>query len=610
MTHAELAPIVIAALLLERSSVPKSKAARFSIARVTNNGPLGIVGLILSSRNSKSIATIESFLLLLLLVETTGLQFSSTILLSDLQDSAIISNKGVVQLNTLVSSNQQKITVNEHFYRVMGPEFPVFGEWSSNNTKVPQGTGLSETGIISRAFLPFSQAQERIATRFYEGGAAVLNSSTTCMRPDIESFQFAIFTWATDQENYFCELNATLDYGLSIQNAEGNESYVLQRHSAIPFTCAIPGRFDGYGWQSTMCFVGGVGGTLWPPSEGPKAARVDEPWSTNSSIYLVFATNMRTSDWALADETGAMNNGSLFSPATSDYGEWRSYQLLPDRFLNASLCFQAYNLVYSYVQMEAMAPLMEPSITYDRVSGGINTASVQRYFGASSEWSPPGQREVLQISQQSNPPPSATKDSQEYTMNKLGGRVYDELVSSPYANYSILACYHCISGYSFALHPDTSAILGNILNSTSRAVDLLQTYVTSIVTILYLDNVRKFTVPEDVTLSSMQTVVTAHGCRDRGGCSGFISVVTLLAIHLSITLAITTRYLVRTRYSRHSSVWYAVAQLLSKELQDVTENCSCSSDKDVERAMKQEGNDELVKVGRVPNSRRVEILKH
>ncbi|KAJ2985219.1 hypothetical protein NUW58_g5651 [Xylaria curta] len=601
---------MIAALILERSSVPKPKAASFSIARATNNGPLDIISLILLSRNWKSIATIESFLLLLLLLETTGLQFSSTILLSDLRDSAVLDDKTIVQLNTFASRNQQSYTKQTHLYRLMSPNFPVFGEWPSNNTKAPQDTGLSETGIVSRAFLPFSQSKERISTRSYKGSTTMLNSNTACMRPELQSFRFIVYSWQGRNGTFWGRLNATLDYDLSIQNAKANESCGIGNCSVIPFSCDVVGVTDGYGWQSSMCFLGGVGGTLWPLTVGPREASVGTPWSANSSIYLILATNMRPADWLLADELGALNNGSIFSPEISDYEEWRSYRLLPDRFLNASLCFQAYNLVYSYVQMETIAPLVEPNVTYDQGSGGINTLGVQRYFGADPEWSAPGQRGILQISQKSNQPSGPNDYNREFTISRMGEKVYEELVSFPYTNYSTLSCYHCTSGSTFAVHPDLIAVLGNIFNSTSRAVDLLQTYTTSIVMTLYYESLRTFTVPENVTLSSVQTVVTAHGCRDQGGCSGFTSVVTLLAVHLTVVLIITARFIARTRYSRNSSVWCAVAQLDSKGLQDMADKLSRSRDKDVERAIKQAGNDELVKIGRIPNSRRVGIIKH
>ncbi|KAI1176750.1 hypothetical protein F4777DRAFT_597173 [Nemania sp. FL0916] len=602
---------MIAALILERSSVAKSKVARFSIARTTNNGPLDIVSLILSPRNLKSIAIVESSLLFLLLFETTGLQFSSTILLADIHDSAVVSNKAIIQLNTFDSISQQNTTVQTKLYRILQPSYAVFGEWPSSNTKAPQRSGLSETGIVSRAFLPLIQPEERIATRFYEGGATLLNLNTACVRPEITNFNFRTWRWPIPEKlSSWGQLNATLDYDLSIRNAKANESCGLQNCSAIPFSCDIAGAYDGSGWQTTMCFLGGVGGTLWPYIEGPRTAKIDIPWSVNSSIYLVLASNMRQADWLSAKEAGVLTNETGFSPVISDYEEWRSYQLLTGRLLNVSLCFQAYNLVFSSVQMEARASLMEPSINYNRSSGDTETGDIQRYFGADPKLTAPEQRGILTIGQKFDRIAKADDGNQELTMRQLGERIYSELALSPYTNASIVTCYHCSSGESIDLHPDLYAIIANIFNSTSRAVDMVQTYVASIATTIYYDSLKKFTVPENVTLSSVQTVQTAHGCRSQDGCAGFISVVTLLGVHLVVILTVTIRYVARTRYSRYSNVWSAIAQVDPREIQDVADDCTCSRDRDVERTMKQAGSDELVRIGRIPDSQRVGVLKY
>ncbi|KAI0144381.1 hypothetical protein GGR57DRAFT_517998 [Xylariaceae sp. FL1272] len=597
---------MISALIFEKSSVPKCKAASFSVARVTNNGPFGLLRLVLSLRNKRSIAAIESLLLFVLLLETIGLQLSSTILLSDLHDSAVLQEKTVTQLNTLVTRDQQHLTTDRHEYRQLESIFPVFGERQAKNTEPAQESGLSETGILSRAFLPMTQPDERLATRFYDGGAVVLNSNTACMRPEMRDFQFGVGVWEFSMKSMWGILNGTLDYHSSIKGAS-NGSCGSQDCPVIPFSCFLAGVFDGYGYQSSLCVLGGVGGNHWPPTVGPQEASISKPWVANSTIYLILATNMKETDWDTAAETGALSNEVVTSPESiHDYGEWRSYKLLPDRFFNASLCFQAYNLIYPRVRMSTDVPLFEPSISYDEDSGGINTLSIQRHFGAGLGLAAPSRRGILQIDQMSDIT-DAHDDRHNLTMSQIGERVYGELVTAPYSNYSTNLCYHCAFGEPFGIHKDLVAVLGNMFDSTARAVDMLQTYLTSIVTTCYYDSLKKFTAAENVTLASVETVITAHGCGARGGCSGFITVTSLLVVHIAVVLAITTRYTTQIRYSRYSNVWYAIAQLNSEELRDVMDSCSCSSDKDAECTMEEAGKDELVNIGRMLHSERVGI---
>ncbi|KAI8632518.1 hypothetical protein F5Y19DRAFT_492333 [Xylariaceae sp. FL1651] len=599
---------MMAGLILERSFVLKSQVAHFSILRVISNGPASIVRRILASCNLKMIVRIESLLGIILLFVTTGLQFSSTILLSDLYESNINGDKVTVQLQSFLSETQQRITTTQHLYSVLEPTFAIYGESALNTTKLPDSYGLSDSGIVERAFLPIGESEKRMKVRSYEGGATIFNSRTACMRPEILNWELGASSWDNREDSGFGQLNATLDYGLSIEKTGANGTCSSESCPDIPFSCYLAGAYDGYGWQSTYCFVGGVGGTLWPPTEGPGTATIDKPWSVNSSIYIVFSTNMRNEDWATADSLGILSNDSLAAPTMSDYEEWRSYQIMPGRFVNASLCFQAYNLVFSYVHMTAMGAVMEPNITYNSSTGGIDTRTVQSYFGSDSTRQDPSQRGLLQIENTQNQPISGFDENRDLTIQKLSMKIYGELVSDPYTNNSILACYHCSCGDVTPNHPDLTSLLGDTLNSTSRAADLIQTYVFSLALIIYYQSLETFTVPVNVTLSSIQTTMTAQACRSRGGCSGFVSIVTLLVIHATIVIVITTLYITKTRFSRYSNVWHAVSQLASGELDDIMASSSSSSDRKAVRTIKREGNYH-VKIGIRPGSGRIGVIK-
>ncbi len=606
---------VLAGLILERSFVSRSKVAHFSIIRATTTGPTTLMHLILSSQNIRTIFKIESLLALLLLLNSTGLQFSSTILLSDIYGTVVTGDKGAVEVRNFYSANQQSITRNEHFYKTLQPIFAVYGELPSNTTRMPSANGLSDTGIIERAFLPIGESQERIAVRSFEGEATAFSLRTACMRPDIRDFEFGVYEWVDSEEDsgkgeVFGQFNATLDYGLSIRKTGANDTCGSQDCPAIPFSCYLSGAFDGDEWQSTFCFIGGVGGTLWPPEEGPGSTSLDNPWAVNSSIYLVFSNNMRTVDWVTADSLGSLYNYSLIASTASDYEEWRSYQLIPGRFLNASLCFQSYSLGLASVRMAATGAIMEPNITRDLDTGRTNTDAVQTYFGTDPTRPEPGQRGILQIETIQSQPLGSQDESRNITLRKVGEMMYEELVMDPYSNVSLLACYHCTCGSVAEFHIDLTTVLANTINSTLRAADILQTNLFSIAMTVYYQSLETFTVPENVTISSIRTVMTAQGCKIRGGCSGFVSVLTLLAVHITVILVITTLYTMRTRFSKPSNVWCAVSQLASDELCDVMDTSGGLSDKIVAQGMEREGKDYAVKIGNLPGSKGVGVLRH
>ncbi|KAI1132728.1 hypothetical protein F5Y10DRAFT_260883 [Nemania abortiva] len=141
----------------------------------------------------------------------------------------------------------------------------------------------------------------------------------------------------------------------------------------------------------------GVVGSPWLSYQEPQDTIINEPWSINSSIFLVFSTNMKNSDWEVAENLGIFKDGSLDAPVQRGHEEWMSYQVIPDLFVNASLCFQANSLAYSDANMVAMGDLTEPVFTYDSQTGSIDTNAVQTFFGVNQSRRDPRERGILQV---------------------------------------------------------------------------------------------------------------------------------------------------------------------------------------------------------------------
>ena len=126
---------------------------------------------------------------------------------------------------------------------------------------------------------------------------------------------------------------------------------------------------------------------------------------------------------------------------------------------------------------------------------------------------------------------------------------------------------------------------------------------------VYRQSLKTFAKSDKVAVSSACTVLTANLCRAHGGCSGFISVIILLAVHLATVTIITALYISQTRFSRHSNAWHAVAQLVSNDLYSVLLRSSNLSDQDVTRFIEKEGNNDMVAVGKLQGSSRVEFSR-
>lgn len=607
---------MLAAIMLEKRSVPKSKAVHFSVLRGVGAGPLTLMRLIASSRRLAMLLCVETVLTFLLLLGSLGLQFTSTILLSDLDTSAITSSITQTQLQTLLSVSQERMTTSTHAYSRSQPVFAVFGEVQTNATTRPDVRGYSSTGLVQRAFLPLQSSAQRAATRSYEGYSTTMSSDVACMRPNIKGLQYNSDRWDEWVDQYWGVFNGTLDYVSSLEDAGKTPPYDLESCPPLSFNCEIPGTGgDQYGWQSNLCYINGVGGTTWPGDTGPAGTTIDQPWSINSTITLVSSTNMRLQDWGSIYQANGTSNHRLGDDTAVDEGEWKSYQIIPGRFVNVSVCFNSFNLMHTYVKMAAAGNITEPVVTYDSVTGSANTSSVREHFGISSS-GPSDARGILQISEIRDssvqydpvPPMGSTEADQNFTIGVLKREIYSELVEGLEPNITISVCEHCATAGG-SLHPDLGLTIEDTLQSTGRAADAIHLHVHSIAMTIFYDLQKRFARSQEVAVSSVQPVLTAIDCRERGGCSGFTAVVTLLGGHLVIVGIITALYVTQTRFSRYSNLWHTVSQLLGEELRDIVESSHDIADKEVLRTMNNEAGNYMVKLGRSPESKRIEVLR-
>lgn len=348
-TQATVCTAMLSALFLERQYVPKSEAPQFSILRTVNDGPLRLAQLIFKPKQFSRMLCIETALVFALVVSTLFLQFTSTILFSDLHESEIAADRASFPVNDYIAQHVDglySIDVSQ-----LPPTNAVFGELPSNRTSDPDSVGFSNAGPLKRAFLPLREAKMRTAIHSYSGNAATLSSNVACMRPNMQS------TYYGDQQGTnlnpatydFGRINGTLHYGESLQKAHSVTSLCdLKGCLTSRFQCNLPGGYETHpGWRSSLCLVGAVDG-YWPRGSSLEWDSDSQPWSNHSLVYLLFSTNMYTSDWNASHSPRTLEA----SPATN-VGEWKSYEIKQDRFINVTLCFSTFHAELKSVDMVA-----------------------------------------------------------------------------------------------------------------------------------------------------------------------------------------------------------------------------------------------------------------
>ncbi|KAI1762812.1 hypothetical protein GGR53DRAFT_467960 [Hypoxylon sp. FL1150] len=93
---------MLASLIFEKHNVRKSDIAFFSIIRDINDGPRKLAELVAYSR--QGIFRMESLLVFCLVISTLALQFSSTILFSDLREISIAGNSALFSVHDYVKA--------------------------------------------------------------------------------------------------------------------------------------------------------------------------------------------------------------------------------------------------------------------------------------------------------------------------------------------------------------------------------------------------------------------------------------------------------------------------------------------------------------------------
>ncbi|GAW12328.1 hypothetical protein ANO14919_016930 [Xylariales sp. No.14919] len=603
---------MIAALVLEKRSTRKSDVAYLSIARSISDGPRKVVQLLLSSRSWSVLIYVELWLLCLLASVMLALQFSSTLLLSDIHDFIIVSdvearpvqNRGSftglrdngVQTPTLVSND---------------PTYAVFGEERSTSNMTPTASGFSDTGIIRRGYLPFIGSENRTSVREYRGSTLVTNSHIVCVRPQIQGH---IIPQTGLEYSGVGRMAGVLHYGESIRQAhEGLGSLCARpRCEDVSFDCSIPGVLENVSAQSNLCFIETVGVTtdaisiLYSYELLEFLNTESEPWSLNSTMFLIFRSTLTT------DDLNEIVDAYPIPPAEAT-GEWNRYEVVNSRFVDVSLCFTRFYIESHYVNMTAQRPTREPIVIWDGFTAEHDTTAASAFIGLESPMKAPRDRGLMdmEILAKSDESVTDTKAIDGLTSAELSAVILQTSIIGVTTNLflpgSISGCLLC-NDYSFATSQEFGLLFSDIIDSTGRAASALHAFIALASATVYDTYLKAFNITELVDVS-VTTLVRTPGPCSKHRCSGFITVTALLGAHLVIVMVITALFVGQVRYSRCSNTWHAVAQLISEELEDVLNKSNNAKDGLITKALRSDGKDDFVKLGLTSGSARVQIFK-
>lgn len=193
---------MLAAVVLESSWARLHAVAKISIMRATTPQPRQLLDLVPAILGPNwAMAGVRSVALslatVLLVLTTMALQFSSTLLLSDIRLGQLpgIPSQRFVAYDFVYPKYQQMqefgpgvalgamgsgsypIQLRTPTWSRNPPAYPAFAEYSR---PLPQVGAVDDTGVLLRAFLPFADANSRESVRNYSGDAMVLDARVSC----------------------------------------------------------------------------------------------------------------------------------------------------------------------------------------------------------------------------------------------------------------------------------------------------------------------------------------------------------------------------------------------------------------------------------------------
>ncbi|KAI0020745.1 hypothetical protein F4780DRAFT_345240 [Xylariomycetidae sp. FL0641] len=329
------------------------------------------------------------------------------------------------------------------------------------------------------------------------------------MRPNI-TLRFSLH----DKDAPYIAARGRLWYSSSLKLAQATETppYGGVECEETTFNCIVPFSGVHYEWATAPCVLKPVGGRFRGPSLESRWSSSDEAWQVNASIQLAFSTNMIRSDLNL-DST--KYDGHRISP----YNEWNSYEIAPSNFINASLCFSSFNVRRNSVQMITPGTLEEPVIDWSLTSLTHNTSRVREYLGVDGFVTSHENRRILNMSitgePNDGPAGNLASRSVEFQGNEItigdlstaSQELWIDLATTNFwvANDSTILCTDC-SAFGQLVHPSHALLFGDIIKTTGRVADAVQSYMTETAMEVYSTFLNALRETQEVRISRTATV--------------------------------------------------------------------------------------------------------
>ena len=586
---------LVAAIVLEKHSIPLFRAAEVSLLRSANDGPLRLTWILLKSGPRSAVLPKAAITLLLLLF--VALQFSSTILVSDLGYGSIVGSPVDVAMGTGMTdeTTHQSGFPNVFAYSPVPIPFGEIRVPPADPVVQTTSTSVSDTGLVRRVFPPFS-AENITSVHSYTGNAITMSSRYVCMPPSLGGLHVQPRVGAGN-DSMSVSMIGRISFNKSFTEAgldfpaDCPDGSCFTR--AANFNCSLPYIPDGsasVGLASAFCLPHGVDALGFPDS----FTIADSPVSNISQIFLVYRNNSTLSTW---NQTAVGANVTRRLPLSQGAGsaEWGNYYSRDNGcWVQVSLCFQQLEYEFYDVHISSNANLDVPSLTWDSKTYEWNTTALESQYGVLNDSATPSERGLFVVNSIMN----GTKSAMAWCLIK-------ELVTLIYSypqpnNVSFFASPFAQGRTNADLANRLHAVLDHVIKDSDSPALAMQSLLTALTASALSNILALFDNVHNVTVQSSASVLVPRQLH--GLTAVAVAVVTLLVTNIAITII----YLAGTRYSNRGNYWSAVAQIVSDDTRDIFTWAPLRSDSQVRNELKAGGRFDM----RLDSSLRLEKLVH
>ena len=458
-----------------------------------------------------------------LVVTTSVLQFSSTILLSDLKSGPLVGHKYTSQvrpgLSYSVRRKAEKIPRDSAWTANPG-SYPIFAEYHE-----PPESNAADTGLLLRALLPYATTEARQTLSSYSGNAMVLDARVACQAPKL----------------------TRINYNETDGQLTGVAAYA-RNESVYPFQCTLG--------ETTICQL-----------------------ANNNDTFA----GLLHSQFEKSTAFGAAFLVTAVKPGLNDTREWR---YLHKQEISVSLCSAPWDAAILDVDLFSDTNRTEPTLQYDRIAESFDATTVIDHFLPYGNHStrqilkmqkprsflgdlpPPHRRPVVQSDMGGSSAPT------KGTRKPLPGNWTAFITGQPLV--SMQRRFQIQPSHVVSVDPALAAIFKDALQQNNTLSWAMSTLITVLSTSSYYGQQPAFDRVDEVKVSFFGDVLYP---RDY---TGFTLLLWALAAHFAVMAVLIVMFLRNTQSTLLGNAWSALAQIFeSHEVKEHVVGASIKNDSEI-----------------------------